>query len=174
MELPSASALDAATDNPVAATGEVAGTRTTTVVALLSHSAVAAADLLTSYDAATIVAAPGLLPAMATWSTEGLFLTSRTSEPVGHGPPYIAGLGPLPGDLPVVPALERRIHRSPPGFSNALTDPAWTKLVALSSGPSTRILGAAIATIQAAIATFEERQRAVSMIVEQERAHGAA
>jgi hypothetical protein len=57
--------------------------------------------------------------------------TAFSSELAHGGPPYIAGLGPLP----VPPPLTQR-RGSPPGFP-ALASPTWSHTVAPSALPTT-------------------------------------
>lgn len=65
------------------------------------------------------------------------------------------------------------------GFPNhhpTLAEPAWADIVVSSSAspPVSSVLVATIATIQAAVATSQERKCVASLALEQERAMGVA
>ena len=65
-------------------------------------------------------------------------------------------------------------RRSLPSFP-ARTDPSWTNIVATTSSPlASPTLVAAIATIQAVVATSQEREHAATLALERERAMRAA
>lgn len=113
----------------------------------------------------------GLLPTLGMDSE--LFL-SRTHELARDGAPFIVGLEPL--SCIILAALTvHHTRRSLPGFP-ALADPSWTNLVATTSAPppASPVLVAPITTIQAAIASSQERERAATLALERERAMGAA
>jgi hypothetical protein len=100
-----------------------------------------------------------------------LFL-SRTHELARDGGPFIADLEPLLGII-LAALTVQHTGRSLPGFP-ALTDPLWTNLVATMLAPplASPVLVAPIATIQAAIASSQERERAATQAMERERAMG--
>jgi hypothetical protein len=83
-------------------------------------------------------------------------------------PSFISGLRPLPT---ILPATQQRSSRSPPGFSTP--NPVWTATV--PSKPTTAPVPATlVATIQANVASSQERQRTASLALEHEWATGAA
>ena len=77
-----------------------------------------------------------------------------SSELTHGGPPYIAGLGPIPAASPL--PLRRT---SPPGFPT-FASPTWSHRVASSTLPTTDPpLVSTLASIQAAVTASRERER---------------